>query len=324
MSAPVPVGLVGAGKHGERYLRHIATDVPELAVRLLWRRDAALGREQAAGLGARFVEDVRELVSSPEIRAVILVAPPTLNPALTAAAAKAGKAILVEKPLAVSVAAGRQIRDSVERAGVPAMVAQTLRYNSVVAAVRSELGRLGALHQVVLNQRFEKTRLAWLDDPATSGGGNLLHTGVHSFDLVRVLTGQEPAAVVAKTARVYTRRTEDSFAALFTFADRLLASVSGSRATSGRSGGIEVVGEHGQLVADHVHGWAYRFSGTSQQAIDVPPPAQTVLLVLRDFVRVVGGAPAPITLTDGLRAVAMAEACYRSADSGSSEPVTPT
>jgi predicted dehydrogenase len=321
-AAPIPVGVVGAGKHGERYLRHIHEDVPELSVRLICRRDSAAGRAQAKRFGARYVDDFRALVTSPEIAAVVAVVPPTLNLEICRAAARAGKAILVEKPLAVSVAAGVEIRCAVEAAAVPCMVAQTLRFNSVVRAVRDDLGRLGALHQLSLTQRFEPSLLEWLDDPRTSGGGNLLHTGVHSFDLLRFLTGENPRAVRAEVRRVVTRQSEDNFAAVFSFSGPLLATVSGSRATASRSGAIEIAGEHGQIFADHVHGFALRLSGAAREPLDVPPPAPTVRETLRAFARMLrGGSQPPITLEDGLWSVAMAEACYRSAESGKTEAV---
>ena len=321
-AAPIPVGVVGAGKHGERYIRHIHEDVPELAVRLLCRRDRAAGSAQAERFGARYLDDFRVLVASPEIAAVIAVAPPTLNVEICAAAARAGKAILVEKPLAVGVAAGVEIRRAVDAAAVPCMVAQTLRFNSVVRAVRDNLGRLGALHQVSLTQRFEPSLLDWLDDPRTSGGGNLLHTGVHSFDLLRFLTEENPRAVRAETRRVVTRQSEDNFAAVFSFSGPLLALVSGSRATESRTGAIEIAGEHGQIFADHVHGFALRITGTKREPLEVPPMAPTVRETLRAFARILrdGSAP-PITLDDGLWSVAMAEACYRSAESGKTEAV---
>jgi predicted dehydrogenase len=323
-AAPIPVGLVGAGKHGERYLRHIHEEVPELSVRLLCRRDRAAGHAQAERLGARYLDDFRELVTSPEIAAVIAVAPPTLNVEICTAAARAGKAILVEKPLAPGVAAALEIRRAVAAAAVPCMVAHTLRFNSVVRAVRDDLGRLGTLHQLSLTQRFEPSLLDWLDDPRVSGGGNLLHTGVHSFDLLRFLTGENPCAVRAETRQVVTRRSEDNFAAVFSFSGPLLAVVSGSRATASRSGGIEIAGEKGQIFADHVHGFALRITGTKREPLEVPPPAPTVRKALRAFARMLrDGSPPPITLEDGLWSVAMAEACYRSAESGKPEAVGP-
>jgi predicted dehydrogenase len=314
---PTPVGLVGAGKHGERYIRHIVEDVPELRLQLLWRRDPAAGLEQAARVGARYVAELAELLASPEIEAVVVVVPPALHREICEAAARAGKAILLEKPLATTRAEGLAIREAVARAGVPFLAAHTLRFNSVVRAVRDEIAALGMLHQVWLSQRFEPSSLAWLDDPRLSGGGNLLHTGVHSFDLLRFFTGADPRSVVARTRRVVTRNSEDEFVALFSFHGPLLGCVAGSRATASRSGAIEIAGEHGQIVADHVYGWAARLRGTRSEPLAVASPVPTVCEALRGFAHTIrGGGPAPITLADGLWAVSMAEACYRSADSG--------
>jgi predicted dehydrogenase len=317
VGSSIPVGLIGAGKHGERYIRHIVEDVPELRLRLLCRRDAVAGREQADRAGARYVAESLELVASPEIEAVVVAVPPAFHRAICEAAARAGKAILLEKPLATTRSEGLALRDAVVKAAVPFMTAQTLRFNSVVRAVQEEIAALGALHQVCLSQRFEPSALAWLDDPRVSGGGNILHTGVHSFDLLRFFAGADPAAVIARTRRLVTRHTEDSFVALFSFPATLLGSVAGSRATASRAGTIEVAGERGQIVADHIHGWAVRLRGARSEPLTVAAPVPTVRETLRAFARMIrAGEPAPITLADGLWAVSMAEACYRSASSG--------
>jgi predicted dehydrogenase len=325
VGAPIPVGLVGAGKHGERYVRHIVEDVPELRLRLLCRRDAIVGREQAERAGARFVAEFLELVASSEIEAVVVAVPPALHREICEAAARAGKAILLEKPLATTRSEGLAIRDAIAEAGVPFMVAHTLRFNSVVRAVREEIAALGTLHQVCLSQRFEPSPLAWLDDPRVSGGGNILHTGVHSFDLLRFFAGADPSSVVARTRRLVTRQTEDSFVALFSFPTPLLGSVTGSRATASRSGTIEIAGEHGQIHADHVHGWGVRLHGTRSEPLIVASPVPTVRETLHAFARAIrDGEPPPITLTDGLWAVSMAEACYRSATSTREAEIEPS
>ena len=68
-----------------------------------------------------------------------------------------------------------------------------------------------------------------------SGGGILLHTGVHSFDLVRLLTGCEVTEVFCRTARVRTVRTEDNFAAVLRLSGSdTVVTVNGCRATRGR------------------------------------------------------------------------------------------
>lgn len=320
---PIPVALIGAGKHGGRYLRHVLEDVPGLRVTVLCRRDAEAGRRQAESVRARYVSDFREAAVAADAEAVIAVVPPWLHGEIVRLAAGAGKALLLEKPLATSVAIGREIRAAVAASGVPFLIAQTLRGNGVVRRLRQEVPALGRIDQLSLSQRFEPSPLDWLDDPARSGGGIILHTGIHSFDLVRFLTGRDPRWAFAATARVATRRTEDNFAALFGFGEPgFVAAVAGSRSTAGRNGTIEISGERGQLFGDHVHGIAVRIEGTRRIDLGRVADVPTVREMLRAFEALVArGEVPPATLDDGLWAVAMAEACARSAERGAPVPV---
>jgi len=206
---------------------------------------------------------------------------------------------------------------------VPFLMAQTLRRNGVVMKIREELASLGRVDQIFLSQRFEPSSLEWLDDPARSGGGIVLHTGVHSFDLVRFLSGRDPRSVFAATTRVATRRTEDNFAAVFELdGPNLLATVGGSRSTAGRNGTIEISGERGQLHGDHVHGTVVRIEGarrTDLGPVSERPTVREMLQAFEDLLR--RGEPPPATLEDGLWAVAMAEACIRSAGTRAPERV---
>ena len=311
---PIPIGLVGAGKHGSRYLQHVVADVPELRIALLSRRDERAGRAYAESCGARFVADFRELSSRPRSPPSSRSCRPRSTSRSRASRPARRKALLIEKPLAVDVAGAREIVATIERAAVPAMVAHTLRFNQVVRTLAAELPKLGRIHQLALAQRFEPSTLDWLDDPAHSGGGMILHTGVHSFDLIRMLTGRDPSSVVAVAKRLVTKRTEDAFAATFRFdGEPLVASVTGSRATPSRWGSIEIVGERGQLVGDHHHGTAAWIVGGEWQSLDPGPPVPTVRETLRAFARMLtDGAPPAIPLREGLWSVACAEACYRS------------
>jgi predicted dehydrogenase len=318
----IGIGIVGTGKHGERYLRHLV-EVPALRLVALCRRNRDSGERQARAHRCRFHPEPEGLIADPAVEAVVLVVPPTLNRRLALAVAQAGKALLVEKPLAPTLAECRSIAGAVAAAGVTAMVAHTLRFNAVVAAMRDALPEIGSLHAAVLTQSFEPSTLPWLDRRAESGGGIILHTGVHSFDLLRHLTGREAARVSAHAARVLTRETEDSFAALVEAkGDGMLAMVGGSRATAGRSGAITLAGREGQLVGDHVLGTAAKRVGTSASALGVGAAIPTVRATLEEFAAALAARRAPaITLADGAAAVALAEACYRSIRSGRSEAV---
>ena len=314
-------GIIGTGKHGARYLKHMM-DVPDLRLAAITRRDRAAGERQAVEYGCRYHATAEDLIADPAVEAVALVVPPTLTERFAVATARAGKALLIEKPLAPTVAECRRIAEAVDRAGVTAMVAHTLRFNEVVQTLRAALPTIGPLHAIVLTQRFEVSALPWLDRRVEAGGGIVLHTGVHGFDLVRYLTGREALRVAAVTNAVATRDTEDNFGATIELDGGIIASVSGSRATAGRSGSIEIAGRDGQLVGDHIHGLAARLIGATRTELPRPAAVMTVPAAMQELAAAIAAARAPaISLADGTGAVAIAEACYRSFASGRLEAV---
>jgi predicted dehydrogenase len=246
---------------------------------------------------------------------------PITDPAISTAvhlATTLRKPLLVEKPLATTGEEARAVVRRLRTAGVPCLMAHTLRWNSVVRAVRERLAALGPLQALWLSQRFEPSPVGWLDDPAVSGGGMLLHTGVHSFDLVRHLTGHEIVRVWCRVARARTVRTEDNFMALLELdGAATLVGASGCRSTAGRSGLIDAAGTTGQLVADHQLGFAYAVRVSERTDLALPEPEPTVREALRSFARLIlDDEPPPATLEDGAAAVLVAEACRRSAEGG--------
>ena len=323
--APIAVGLIGAGKHGQRYAQHVVNDVPELRLAALSRQDHARGAEQARALGCRYHASWRALVEDAGVEAVVAAVPPSLHPGIAAAVARVQKPLLIEKPLATTGAAACEVVRVLRAAAVPCLMAHTLRWNAVVTAMRERIPALGPLRAVLLNQRFEPSTLGWLDDPELAGGGIVLHTGVHSFDLVRWLTGREIVRVGCRTARAATVRTEDNFLALLELeASDVLVAVNGSRSTLGRSGLIDVAGANGQLVGDHALGWCFGIRGLERTPLPIPEPLPTVREVLRAFARLLVAGEEPRTsLEDGARAVLVAEACYRSATLGRAVDVPP-
>jgi len=307
------VGLAGVGVHGARYARHLlAGDVPGARLEAITRRDAEAGRHQANQWKVRFVED---LAGDPWVDVVVLVVQPRFHLALGGAALRAGKAVLVEKPLAASAADARALVELARQTGAPLGVAHTLRYSQVARALRERLPGIGGLHSLSLAQHFEPSPHAWLDQP--DNGGSVLNTGIHLIDLVRWLSGAEIERVHAETERRVTRATEDVFAAVLRLAGGRVATLSTSRCSAGRSGRIELVGDAGQLVGDHVLGSAAELRGRSATPIDCGPPVSTVAAALSDFVvAIVAGQPPPISGEDGARNVLVVDACLRSAATG--------
>jgi predicted dehydrogenase len=325
----VRFGLIGAGRHGSRYARHIVEDIPHVELVALCRRDRQEGEKLAATYGCTYYDDYYQLLGDDRLDAVVVVVPPALHGKIVTAACQAGKHILVEKPFAISVAEAQHLCSTISTSGVRCMVAHTLRFNSVVRTLKDHIPQIAPLHSLSLSQRFEPSPLVWLDRKAESGGGIVLHTGVHSFDLLRFLSGCEVTRLYCETQAIFTKETEDNFTLFCHLTDPMhrhiiSGTVAGSRSTASRSGLIELSGEQGQLVGDHHHGFAYLIKGSERLPLSVPPAVPTVREAVQAFVESLQkGTVFPIMPEDGLRAVAIAEACYRSASQKIASLMTP-
>jgi len=316
MERPLGIGIVGTGIHGARYARHVREDLPGLALAAISRRSEA-GAEQARAWGCRWHPDWRDLVADDGVAAVVAAATPDLNPAIAAACAAAGKPLLVEKPLAVDPTAGEAMLASFAGGPASLTVAQTLRYNRVVLALREALPRAGRLHAFAANQRLERSSHPWLEDPDVAGGGVILHTAVHLFDALRFITGREVVRVRAWTDRRHNPRLEDLFAGLVELSGGVVGTVDATKVSPARQGRYEFAGDAGQLEGDHIHGTLAFIDGAARQALPVAAPVPTILPLLADWERHLRGrGPNPIPAEEGLAALRVCDACVRSAREG--------
>ncbi|MBN2172137.1 MAG: Gfo/Idh/MocA family oxidoreductase [Candidatus Krumholzibacteriota bacterium] len=316
MDRPLGIGIVGTGIHGARYALHLREDVPGLALAAISRRSPA-GAEQARDWGCRWHADWQDLVADEGVAAVVAAATPDLNPAIAAACAAAGKSLLVEKPLAVDPVAGEAMLAAFDGAPASLTIAQTLRYNRVILALREALPRAGRLHAFAANQRLERSAHSWLEDPAVAGGGVILHTAVHLFDALRFITGREVVRVRAWTARRYNTRLEDLFVGLVELSGGALGTVDAGKVSPARQGRYEFAGDAGQLQGDQIHGALSFVRGAERESLPVAPLAPTLPPLLADWERHLRGrGPSPIPAAEGLAALRVCEACARSAREG--------
>ncbi len=319
------IGVIGAGTHGARYLRHAVRDVPGVAVAALCRRNADAGRDLARELGCRHHRDPADLVADPDVDGVVVCTPPSSHHALGTLVLDAGLPLLMEKPLTGTLDEARDLARRDAAADAPdLMVAQTLRWNPVLRRVRELWPRLGRVHHVRLAQRLAPTDLSWQRDPAVTVGGSVLLTGVHLFDLVRWLTGAEFVTIDARQAKVLNPAVEDFFLARGALTDGTWASLEVSKYTRSRAAWLEVVGEAGQLQADYLGGGIILRVDGEEERLDVDASSPTLPLVLTAWASAArDGAPPPVTVADGLATLVVADACYRSAALGAEVEVEP-
>lgn len=315
------VGVVGAGRHGSRYARHIVEDVAGLNLTAISRRSPQ-GQTQAQQWSCRWHADWRQLITDPDVDAVIATLPPGLNREVAKACVQARKPLLLEKPMAVSVMDAEAIRDDFFHIGLPLTIGHTLRYNRVVGMLRDQLHTIGPLYGFTANHRLEPATLSWLDEPSLAGAGVSLQTAVHVFDALRFITGQEIVRVLAKTQRRHTIHLEDHLVVLVELENGVMGTVDCSKVGPARSGRFEFVGGKGQLHGDQVHHDCALTQGQRRITLDPKGPVSTIVPLLTDWLGFLRGEREnPVPGEEGVAAVRIAEACLRSAAKGGWETV---
>ena len=307
------IGIIGTGKHGSRYARHIIRDIDGLTLAAISRRSPQ-GKKQAEEWGCRVYPDWRDLILDDRVQAVIGVVPPALNLAICRACADVGKPLLLEKPLAAGLADAREIAALARNGALRLTVGQTLRYNKVIGCFKKYLPDLGPLYTVSVNQRIEPSTLSWHEDPRLAGAGVSYHTAVHVFDALRFITGLEIVRVMAMTTRRHNRVLEDSLLALIEMENNVQGVVDCSKIGQARSGRFDFVCRQGQLTGDQIYGTCEIIHHTTRTDLKPGSAVGTIVPLLADWRDYLAGTgPNPVTGEDGLAAVAVCDACLRAA-----------
>lgn len=314
---PIPLGLIGVGRHGSRYLQHLLSVETGGELIAISRRNMEEGIRLATEYSLRFYPNYHNLLADSAIQAVLIVTPPSLNPPIAIEAIQHGKAVLLEKPLALNQTQGRQIVEAATKAKIPVMTAQTLRYEPAIRQLQDISSSLGQWQYLVCTMRFETQLGSPEKNTSWSNYGALMEFGIHLLDLVRVLTQDEVHSVSADIDRPGAQDPElRAFIKLVTRRG-IPCYLDISRVSQGRVTRAEIMGSKGQAFADWTTNIVRKISRGSE-ILDYPcPPGATLIEVLRDFCQAIRtGSPMPVTAEDGLRAVELADACYRSAQTG--------
>ena len=314
---PLRIGLIGAGRHGSRYIQHLLHDLPGVSLAAVCRKRIEEGLLSLSKTEIPVYGDYRALITDPKVEAVVVVTSPSLCPEICFEAAKAKKPILIEKPLASTGLEARAMVMAAEEAGQLLMTAQTLRFDSTILLLKERLPEIGPLRYATFTSRIETKTGAELHSSIPGQGGVLLEFGVHLLDLVPFLIGEEVVAVRCELDRLPTIAPEMMAIVQAHTVSGLRCVMDIARVGAGRVARAEWVGSHGQMAADWFHHRVTGVIGGGAPFEWVVQPQQTILATLRAFVHAIETkTPPPITGRDGCRAVEVADACYRSAELG--------
>jgi 1,5-anhydro-D-fructose reductase (1,5-anhydro-D-mannitol-forming) len=200
-------GIIGLGRHANRFMAPAIRQAAGNQLLAVYSRDMQKAQQFAQEHNCPLAYDSLEaLLANREIDAVYIGSPNHIHKEQVLAAAQAGKHILCDKPLALTVEDAQIMVESCQKAGVKLGVGFHLRHNPVHQAARDLLvaGKLGDLLMVEV-QYMHVTKGAessyklptWRTDPTTAGGAGFIGNGVHSVDILRCVTGQEVSAVSA-------------------------------------------------------------------------------------------------------------------------------
>lgn len=195
-SGPLRVAIVGCGNMGRTHARTLA-GLPDAEVALLVDPSAEAIERVRREVGLADVPSTADpaAVVGEGIDAVVIATHHHLHPPLAVAAARAGKHVLIEKPLALTLEGCHEIEAAAAAGGVQVVVGFQARHCPYVRRAREALPRPRVLVGQMIDPRWGDAH--WAQDPVT-GGGNVLSQGVHTFDLLCYLAGDEPAAVHAE------------------------------------------------------------------------------------------------------------------------------
>ena len=320
------IGLLGAGRIGQVHARAIVGhEGSELA--LISDVYASAAEELAAKYDAKVVSS-DEIIGDYSIDAVLIATSTDTHSELIEAAAKAGKAVLCEKPVDLNLERARACLSAVNATGQPVMIGFNRRFDPNFALIKEGLtaGEIGKVELLSITSF----------DPAPPpvayikvSGGLFRDMMIHDFDMANFIMREAPVFIAASGScqvdpEIGAAGDIDTAVVTLSYADGRLAVIKNSRrAGYGYDQRLEVLGSEGLLQANNM-----LESSVVKSTIDGVVSAKPTYFFLERYMSAYraewaafvdalrGEKPMPVTLEDGVQALAMAEAAIQSLDAG--------
>ena len=334
---PLGVAIVGTG---------LAARMHAAGLRLLAEADlrGAVGTSEgksrafAAAEGLpRSYRDLESCLQDPEVAVVHLCTPPHTHVEIAPRVAAAGRHLLIDKPIARTVAEADRIIAACDRAGVRLGGLFQHRDIPMCRAVRDAVasGQIGPIHLADCVVKWWRTEeyyrgSAWRARYATEGGGALINQAIHSIDLLQWLAGPVVEVCGHVATAVHAIETEDVGVAVLRLQGGGLAVLEGSTAAyPGFPERVSLHGSRGSVVLDegrrrvewYLHGQEPRVEefglaqGNASDPAAVSPEAHAS--AFRHFLQAVrAGRPPEVDGREARKALEIVEAVYRSAGAG--------
>jgi len=250
---PLGWGIIGTGGFaGSATAPAITALGAEGSLVAVVSRDRGRADAFAAQHGARRAyTDYADLLRDREVDIIYISTPNAHHAEQALAAARAGKHVLCEKPLATSVADARRVVEAFEAAGLKLGTHFQTRHHTAFAETKRLLDRRAIgeviLIQIEVSSGANQLR-SWRADPALAGLGSINNIAVHPFDLLRYLLGSEVREVMAMTDVGRSTDLERMVLAVLRFHNGTLAYVNANQRVANFQPDIDIYGTDGRIA----------------------------------------------------------------------------
>lgn len=321
----IGVAILGAGgianAHAAAYKAH-----PEARVVAVFDVDAQRAQAAAQKWEAEAMS-YDAILGDARIQAISICTPPGVHAELAVAALEAGKHVLVEKPIAPTLAEADRMIAAAKRTGRTLMVGHTHRYWPVNVRAKEliENGEIGELimatDDALSTTRVQDGVVPWRLQKAVAGGGVVMDNGIHIFDRLSWWFDRPVESVFARTSTVLDDiDVENNCEAMLTFAGGAYATTRLSFTAPKHAGRCvaEFLGTEGFMSVETWGALTVVRHGEEPKVYPVDEQKSGMLLEIEDFLHCVRTGDAPrASATAGRFALEMVLAVYESAHSGS-------
>ncbi len=346
MSKKIRWGVIGSGGIARR--RTIPEGIMRAnnaALSAVFDVNSKANAEVAKQFKTKPAANLDELLAK-NIDAVYVATPAHLHYDHVKACAQAGKHVLCEKPLGMTVAQAEEMIELCDRGGIKLGCAFMMRFvtQHQEAMKLIQQGRLGrpVYARAQLSCWYPPLENAWRQDPATGGGGSLMDMGGHCIDLLEMFFGKVANVSCFIGNTIHNYRSEDSAVATLFFENGALATVDTFFCIpdTGSKNVLELYGSQGSILAQGTIGQgpagkmvallegderaydAQQARAADQGVAIEPKPVNTYQAEIEEFSQAIMEDRQPRIGADlGLRSQKILAACYESARSGQAVPV---
>lgn len=331
----VKIGVIGLGRLGMVHADHLVNLVSEADVKAVCALDQSQLDYAKKNFGVNTYTDYKEMIDTEDIDAVVIVTPTGFHPEMTTYALNAGKHVFCEKPVGLHLDEGVREMEAAIQAH-PELTFQLgfmRRYDTSYRHAK-ELVDNGKIGDIIYIRAYGIDPISGMESftkfaTDNDSGGIFVDMCIHDIDLIRWYTGKEPVQTWSLGNNIAAPQLEaigeyETGVATLKFANGMVATLIGGRhAAHGNQVEMEIMGSNGwiRIAQEPEKDFVTLFTDAGVVRPSMQSFAerfeQAFINELKDFIhRVQTKQPGSVTMEDGIRALLIAEACKKSAETG--------